>query len=536
MKARRAKSTLRLLFLVAALVLVVSGQALVSTAQDTKPKIVIAHNLDPDHIELHHFRNIGGYMATANLYEPMITQVLKADDNGVLVGQREFEGAGAESYEVSDDGTEFTFHLRHDAKFADGTPVTANDYYYTIDRSLNGTGYIGLLLPFIALDSMDQVEVIDDYTLKVTTHQPAALTETVFAFQVYGAMSKATAEEHATAEDPWADDWHYTNANPSGPYEITKWEPGVELDFDPNPNYWRGPDWYQNSGVVYRVVSDASTREQLIRSGDVDIAFNVPYSSLADMESNPDLNVISIPNTRIWYLGMNVNAAPLDDVRVRQAISMAVPYDAMIQNLIYGYGSQPTSPIPAGMEGHTDEFWTYDNASIDDAKALLAEAGYPDGFDIELSVNQGEQTVVDAATWIQAGLADIGINVTINPVPSAEYIGLLNSHELPLFIHEWYSWGNDPFYQLSFLLKCGQFTNYANYCNQEVDDLIQQGIYSRDAAEREQLVRRAQEIIVNDAPWAYLFSPDQVIVTRANVTGINVFDDQMLRFGYLGKS
>jgi peptide/nickel transport system substrate-binding protein len=232
---------------------------------------------------------------------------------------------------------------------------------------------------------------------------------------------------------------------------------------------------------------------------------------------------------------MNVNAAPLDDARVRQAISMAIPYDAIIENLIYGYGSQPTSPLPAGMEGHTDEYWTYGDASMEDAIALLADAGYPDGFDIELAINQSEQTVVDTATWIQAGLSEIGINLTINAVPAGEYIGLLNSHELPLFIHEWYSWGNDPFYQLSFLLKCGQFTNYANYCNEEVDDIIAQGVFSRDSDERAELARRAQEIIVTEAPWAYLFSPDQIIVTRSNVSGITVYDDQMVRFAYLTK-
>ncbi|MBK8021174.1 MAG: hypothetical protein IPK19_06995 [Chloroflexi bacterium] len=223
-------------------------------AQDGPAPIVIAYDSDIDHIDPQHFRSLGAYDATGNLYEPLITQALMANDNGELIGQRSFEGAGAESYEVSEDGTVFTFHLRQDAKFADGTPITAHDYKYTLDRALNGTGYIALLAPFMALASSDQVVVVDDYTLTVTTEQPAALTETILAFQVLGAYSSATAEANATAEDPWADAWHFTNSNSSGPYAITTWEPGVQYVFEPNPNYWRGADWFQNSSVIFRVV------------------------------------------------------------------------------------------------------------------------------------------------------------------------------------------------------------------------------------------------------------------------------------------
>lgn len=507
-----------------------------ATAQGgEKPRIVIAYDSDIDHIEPQHFRSLGAYDATANLYEPLITQKLVANENGELIGQREFEGAVAESYEVSDDGTVFTFHLRKDAKFADGTPITANDYKYTIERALKGTGYIGLLAPFMALESSDQVVVVDDYTLTITTSQPAALTETILAFQVFGAYSKAAAEANATADDPWADTWHNTHSNSSGPYMITKWEAGVEYDFEPNPNYWRGADWFQNSGAVFRVVPDAATREQLIRAGDVDVALGLPFSSLADLDADPNIVVHSIPTTRIVYLGMNINKPPFDNKLVRQAVSMAIPYDAIVENVLYGYGSQPTSPIPAGMEGHTDEFWKFGDASIDDAKALLAEAGYPDGFDIELTVPQEDQARVDAATWVQAGLSDLGINVAINAVPTAQYSELINSHELPMFIHEWYSWGNDPFYQLTWNFKCGAFPNFVNYCNEDLDALIQKGTYSRDAAERADLTRQAQELLVDEAVWAYLYSPNWIVTTRADVSGVALFDDLTLRYGYLGK-
>jgi peptide/nickel transport system substrate-binding protein len=520
-------------FLVLAVTLMGYAQAL--TAQDEKSQIVIAYDSDIDHIEPQHFRSLGAYDATGNLYEPMIAQQLVANDSGELIGQSTFEGAVAESYEVSDDGTVFTFHIRPDAMFADGAPITAQDYHYTIDRALNGTGYIGLLAPFMALESIDQVEVVDDQTLVVTTSRPAALTETILAFQVFGAYSQATAEANATADDPWADTWHSTNSNSSGPYSITTWESGVQYVFEPNPNYWRGADWFQNSGVVFRVVPDASTREQLIRAGDVDVALGLPYSSLADLDADPNIVVHSIPTTRIYYLGMNVNSPPFDNQQVRQAVSMAIPYDAIVENVIYGYGSQPTSPIPEGMEGHTDEFWTYGDATVEEATALLAEAGFPDGFDIELTVPQEDQARVDAATWVQSGLAEIGVNVTINAVPTAEFSELINSHELPFFIQEWYSWGNDPFYQLTWNFKCGAFPNFVNYCNEDLDALIDAGTFSRDPAERADLAAQAQELLVNEAVWAYLYAPNWVVVTRSDVSGLALTNELTLRYGYLGK-
>jgi peptide/nickel transport system substrate-binding protein len=538
MKSKRTLFNTGLLLGLAALTVAVTSFARFqsASAQDgERARIVIAYDSDIDHIDPQHFRSLGAYDATANLYEPLITQELVPGEGGTFIGQRVFEGAGAERYEVSEDGTVFTFYLRQDAMFADGTPITANDYKYTLDRALNGTGYIGLLAPFMALESSDQVEVVDEYTLRITTSRPAALTETILAFQVLGAYSLASATANATPDDPWADAWHFTNSNSSGPYTITSWQPGVEYVFEPNPNYWRGADWFQNSGAVFRVVPDASTRQQLIRAGDVDVALGLPYNTLRDLEADPNITVHAIPTTRIYFLGMNVNMPPFDNKAVRQAVSMAIPYDAIVENVIFGYGSQPTSPIPERMEGHTSEFWTYGSATPEDAMALLAQAGYPNGFEVTLTVPQEDQARVDSATWIQAGLSEIGINVIINAVPTAQFSDLLNSRALPLFINEWYSWGNDPFYQLTWNFDCQSFPNFTNFCSEELDAIIEAGTFSRDTAERAELLRRAQEILVDEAVWAYLYSPDWIVTTRADVSGIALFDDLTLRYGFIGR-
>jgi peptide/nickel transport system substrate-binding protein len=519
---------------VALIVLLAFAPVASISAQAEKPHITIVYDSDVDHIELMQFRSVGAYHVTANLYEPLLTQTTIENRAGELIGQSEFEGALAESWEVSEDGTTFTFHLREDNTFADGTPLTAHDFKYTFDRAFTGPGYIGVLAPFMAVSSADAITVIDDYTLQIQTDQPAALVETVVGFQVLGAISQATSEEHATEDDPWAEEWYRANSNSSGAYSISEWTPGEEYVFEPNPNYWRGEDFFQNSGVTFRIVADAEERAQLLLDGEVDIALGLPFGELRDLARNPDLTVHAIPSTRLYHLGMNNNVAPFDDVRVRQAISMAIPYNALIENVLSGFGTQPTSPVSVGMEGHTSDFWTYGDADLDDAIALLEDAGLGDGFELELTIPAEDQTRIDAADWIQAGLSRIGIDVSINAVPTAEFSELINSHELPFFIQEWYSWGNDPFFQLTFNLQCGSFPNYVNYCNEEVDDLIAQGTFSRDDDEREDLIRRAQEIIVEDAPWAYLYQPDLVVVTRSNIEGIALFNDLTIRYAYLG--
>ncbi|HSB89494.1 MAG TPA: ABC transporter substrate-binding protein [Anaerolineales bacterium] len=504
--------------------------------------IVIAYDGDIDHIEPMEFRSIAAYDATANLYEPLIQQELVDQGDNVFIGSETFVGAGAESYEVSDDGTVYTFHLRPDAKFADGTPITANDYYYTLKRALEGPGYITLLTGFMAVTSMDQVKVVDDYTLTITASQPAALAEIILSFQVVGAISQKTAEANATADDPWAENYFRTNSNSSGPYIITSWNPGVEYVFEPNPNYWRGADYFHNCKVIFRVVPDAATREQLLRAGDVDVALGVPYSDLAELEADPNITIHHVPTTRVYHAGMNLNQKPFDDVNVRKAVSMVVPYQAIIDNVIYGYGANPGSPIAEGMATHTDEFFTYPQGTVDEAKALLAQAGYPDGFTVDLVVPQEDQARVDSATWIQSGLATIGVTVNVNALPIAQYNELLNAmdangkHTLPFYIFEWYSWGNDPAFQFTWNFKCGQFTNYTNTCNQELDQIIADLTLSRDPAERQRLSTRGQEIVVQEeVPWIYLYAPEWIIATRSNVSGIALFNDLTLRYAFLGK-
>jgi peptide/nickel transport system substrate-binding protein len=280
----------------------------------------------------------------------------------------------------------------------------------------------------------------------------------------------------------------------------------------------------------------------LLRAGDVDVALGVPYSDLEALEADPEITIHHVPTTRVYHAGMNQTQPPFDDVRVRKAVSMVVPYQAIIDNVIYGYGANPGSPIAEGMPTHTSEFFDFDQGTVDEAKALLAEAGYPDGFEVDIVVPQEDQARVDSAVWIQSGLAEIGVTVNVNALPVAQYNELLNAmdengnHTLPFYIFEWYSWGNDPAFQLTWNFKCGQFTNYAMVCNEELDQVIADLSAERDPAKREEISRRGQEIVVQEeVPWIYLYAPEWIVATRSNVDGIALFNDLTLRYAFLEK-
>ncbi len=513
-----------------------AGCVALAGAAPAKPVIVVALDSDIDHIEPMEFRSDAGYYATANLYEPLLQQKLvPGADPGVLEGTREY-GPGLATVKMSADGLTATLKIRKGAKFQNGDPITAQSFKHTFDRAITAKrSYIPLLVQFMGFSKADAVVVVDDYTLQFRLEKPSALFRPFLSFQVFGAMDPATTKAHATADDPWAFDWYRKNANPSGPYMITKWDSGVEYDFEPNPNYWQGPAFFKNSKVVVKVVPSPEDRELLLRKGDVDMALGLPFKDLNALKADPNVKIYDIKYTRLFYLGMNNKIAPFDNVKVRQAVSYAVPYDTIIKESMYGYAQKATSPIPKGMPTHSDAFWHYDT-DLGKAKSVLNDAGFPNGFAIDLSVRQSIPQDADAAVWIQASLAKIGVNVTINKMTDADFFDKLNKHQLPFFIHDWYSWGNDPAYQLTFLLKSGAFTNYADYANTTVDDLIQKVTWTVDPAQRQKMMDQAQKIIVDEAPWAFLYQPDWVVGVSKKFTGFAKLDDLCLRFGYMGKS
>lgn len=491
--------------------------------------IRVALNSDIDLLEPHFFRTDAAYTVTAAAYEPLIVQTYEERD-GALLGLDEYEGGLAESWEISEDGLEARFTLREGLAFADGSPLVADDVKYVYQRAIEGPGYIAALLPFIGISSADQIEVVDDLTLVFRPEFASPLFERFISFQVFGAMDASVAEAEGTADDPWATEWFTDNVTASGPYTVDSLERGRQVSLVPNPEFTA--EEIRNDGVVIRVVPNAEERALLLRSGDIDVAEGLPPRTVSEIEEAGDAVVHRIPSSRISYLGMNNTIAPFDDPEVRRAISRAVPYDAIRDQVMFGYATPAYGPVPPSMDTAAgEEFWDYDT-DVEAASEAFETAGVA-GQTVELAVLQSASQDAEAAVFIQDSLRQAGLDVEISQLSDADFNERLNAGELPMFIHNWYSWGEDPFFQMQFLLQSESFVNYARYANEDLDALIAEGTFELDPDRRAALSRDAQQLVIEDAPWAFLYSADHLVVAGEDITGLAYPYDKHLRFQHL---
>lgn len=486
-----------------------------------KPEMVVALSDTVDVIELHTFRSTSAYTITGALYEPLLRQVLVADDQGLLVGTDEAEGAGAESYELAETdegGYLATFKLRPEARFSSGNQVTAADYKYTFDRTIEGPGYIGLLLPFIGIDSTDQIRVVDDLTLEVETKVQSPLFERFMTFQVFGAIEKAVAEANATEDDPWAFTYFNTNAAGSGPFMIENFSPVTSITLVPNPHYWDA-DNVGASRVTVQNVPDANQRALLVERGELDVADALPPRLVADLATKDTVSVFGTTTTGVVYLGMDQAIAPLDNVDVRRAIRDAVPYDAIIEQVMFNQAVPAQGVVTSTMDTFDAAIGAGFTTDLDAARAAVEASGESNVI-LTLGVRESRAPEQEAAILIQDALRQVGITVELQILPDGDFLTRLGNDELPLFIHDWTSWGEDPFFQMTFLTTCAGGVNYAGFCDETFDEAVNTGTFTADVDLRQRSSSTTQQIFLDQAVWAPLYSADRTIVASACVAGV----------------
>ena len=471
-----------------------------------------------------------------NLYDYLVSFKVEQDADGNLVGNPDaFEGQVAQSFEVSDDGHLVTFKLKPGLTFSNGDPIDANAVKFTYDRIFGQGGVTAFLIGMAAVDNADAVKVVDDTTVTFDVSTPNTLLFGNMSQFGHSILNPNVVKPHMTADDPWAHEWLQSNTTgtESGPYVLESWDRGNQIVLARNPNY---PGEVANDRVILKIIPDASSRLAQLRAGAVDIAYGIPTKDIGSLENDPNVKVERFTTRAVAYLGMNSQVAPFDNVKVRQAISYAIPYDVILNRVINGYGIQLTSPIPQGTPYHTDEFFHY-TQDFDKAKALLAEAGFPNGFDTTFTIPNGSAEAKETAVWVQSALKNIGVNVQIEEMPGAAFTEKMQKRDHVFFYaNQWISINNDPFYHMFWLLKA-DCCDYARYTNQHVWDLIDQYTLSTDAQAREQAAMEIQQTVVDEAPWVFLYQPDQIIAMRSDVTGYAWFSaDRYTRYQYLRRT
>ncbi len=331
-------------------------------------------------------------------------------------------------------------------------------------------------------------------------------------------MNRAEAEANATEDDPWAFAYYNDKSGGSGPYYVAKFDPDNEVVLEPNPGYWNA-DALTNAGVIIRPIPDANEKARLISAGQIDVATGIPPKLLAVLEDDPNVTIWASQTTGVHYLAMNQTIAPLDNVDLRRAIVSAVPYEALIDNVMFGFASPARGVVTSTMETHDSSIGARFQQDLEAARGHLEASGVED-LTLLLGVRESRLGDQEAAVLIQDALRQIGVAVDIQILPDGDFSGRINANEMPLFIHDWFSWGEDPFYQMRFLTTCGQFVNYARFCDEAYDALVNEGTFTTDPAVRSEVSSQAQQIFLDQAVWAPLWSSDRTAVTHKCVTGV----------------
>lgn len=434
-------------------------------------------------------------------------------------------GELAETYEVSPDGLKMTFHLRKDAKFQDGTPVTAEDVKWSLDRVVTAPVLGKAQLLTGSMTSADQFKVIDPLTFEVTLPKPDKLALPNLATVYPIIINSKVAKEHATAEDPWATAWLKEHTAGSGAYQIETFKPGEQVIMVRNEAWNRGTAdksaFFKR--VIVQSVPEPATRANLVERGDADLVIDLQASDVQSLEAKGKLKVISTPQyNAVTFVSMNNQIPPFDNINVRRAIAFALPYDDMFKAALFGRGSplfgatwadgKPSSgayPIPQPVK-----------LDLKKAKDYLRAAGLPDGFSTTFSFNVGQASTAEPmAALLKESLAKVGITVDIQKLPDAQMSTQINEKKLPFFTEGIVAWlpSTDYFYRNFY--TGNQRWNYSSINNPELVAIAQEARFETDQAKYEEDGKKLNAIHFSEIPQIPLWQPSQDAVMAPSIEG-----------------
>ena len=522
-----------------AAVALVLATALTAAAQSRNETLIVVVESGPNTMDIHGLgANRPSYQASWNIYDRLLTYGVKSLPDGT----QEYDHSSlkpelAESWDLAPDGMSVTFKLRRDAKFHDDTPVTANDVKWSLDRAVSIGGFPTFQMKAGSLEKREQFEVIDDYTVRVNFIRKDKLTLPDLAVPVAVVINSTLAKKHATPDDPWAAEWLKRNDAGSGAYRLEAWKPGEQTIYVRNDQWKSGP-LPKIRRVIVREVPSAGNRRALLERGDADLSLDLLPKDVAEIERAGKLNVVSSPieNAHV-YLGMNVNTAPFDNVKVRRAVAFAVPYEQILVTAVHGRGTMLYgNPIASNTFGYDSRLVPF-RADRLRAKQLLVEAGYPNGFSTTLSFDEGQATVNEPmALLIQEALGLIGIRTTIEKIPGSNWRGALLKKNMPLYINVFGGWLNYPEY-LFFWNFHGQNAvfNTMSYKNPTMDRIIEAARFEQDPKKYAEFVRALVLLSVSDVPRVPIYQPLLDVTMQKNIKGYQYWFHRYLDYRQLEK-
>ncbi|MHB8779152.1 MAG: ABC transporter substrate-binding protein [Anaerolineales bacterium] len=420
----------------------------------------------------------------------------------------------ATSWEASADSLTWTFHLREGVKFHDGTPFNSAAVKFSIERTTTLNGGAAWIWGVV-----NEIETPDDYT--VIFHLDYAAPLDLIASSGYAAWMISPAAQDK--DGAWFNEGHDAG---SGPYTIESYEPGQRIILTQFAEYWGGWQAGQFDKVVLEVAEDPTVRQQKIEAGEADWTYQLPTENLASLGNNSDVKVVVNPSFQNLVGLFNNQKPPLDNQKVREALSYTFPYETFIQTAMSGYATQARGVIPAGMYGSDSSLFQY-SLDLDQAKSLLTEAGYPDGgFELTMTYATGDLVEQQAGELWKSELAKLGITLNAQPMSWEAQWDLAKgdaANAQDIFVMYWwptYATPYDFFYNM-FHTEEQPLFNLGYYYNADFDQLIDDAntLSGSDKAQAETMFKDASKMLVEDAASLFIFDQSNIHIIRSSLKG-----------------
>ena len=491
--------------------------------------LVVGVSSLPNGIDPEYHNSLEAMSLAANVYETLLDWDITTNENGTCVPDFDYtkiKGALAEKWWRSDDGKTIYFKLREGVLSNFGNELTAEDVKWRLDRAdaLDALGVFHMY-DCTGLSSCENVHVEDKYTIAITTDDVSYIADIFYTHILCGIIDSTEAKKHITDADPWASDWLATNAATFGPYYIDEWTPGNQVVIVANPNYYGEAPAIKK--IIYKEIPNSANRLAMLQSGDIDV-FDSPLPEEVKQLQGVD-------GVKIEYHRSNksLRIEPLcidpilSNVKVRQALAYAFPYDEVLETVFLNNASPMTS-IQADIYPFHEDTYNY-TTDLEKAKALLEEAGYGDGFDVTISIDSAKADHERMCILFKTSLEKIGVNLNIEKLPTGDLYNKRLNYSLQLYVNEDMAGFPDPQFAVAMFSTAASGMNYNKFKDDELEVAYAGAKYSLDPQVREDAWHTMQVQFADNVGWIMICEPGFYLPVTTALSGgvwtpLNGFD------------
>lgn len=439
--------------------------------------------------------NVDGFAIAAN--------VTAEDQSAIAPGL-------AESWTVSEDGLLITFAIRPGLKFASGRDLDAYAVAASLNRALDSGGCGAYFAHGGRFGTTQSVEALDSTTVAITLLRPEPLLIYALTQPNLGIVDVETAEANGGSE------WLAINAAASGPYTLVSYQPGVRAELAANPNWWGEPPLEPE--VVVNFISDPSALLLQARNGAANVTLGMPRQAIRSLISDASLRIISVPANRWLMVSLPMAQAPFDNPKVREALSYATPYDAILNSVLFGFADSFFGIFPPSSASYKPEFGSARPFDMERAKALMLESGVETPVSLTLTIREGLPESEQIATILQGAWGQLGVQVAVQKLSASAFneaviaptkTGALMRFDGPAV--------EEPAWLLNYDIRCDSDYNTSDYCNGEIEALLDEAIPFADPSVRQEYWDRIAAMWLEDVPRIPIYSDRYTVVLSADV-------------------